>query len=213
VTIILSVFATVPELNFAAMTITYVRRESLAGGRVKGAMVRAHLQFVRERLGEPALALTLKALPAAVAAEIQGILASTWCTFESLVALDRSIARVSGRDERELMRELGRYSAQINLSTIYRAFHRDDIHEFFRNSATLHRQFQDFGDCAYEHVGETHCRISVRNAVCYSPAYCSSETGYLEQVIAAHGGTSASVTESACQCASDDRCTFELRWH
>ena len=23
----------------------------------------------------------------------------------------------------------------------------------------------------------------------------------------------ASVTESACQCAGDDRCTFELRWH
>lgn len=99
-----------------------LRHESLAGGRVKGAMVRAHLQFIREQLGEPALALTLKALPLAVAAEVQGILASTWCTFESLVVLDRTIARVAGRDERELMRELGRYSARINLSTIYRAF-------------------------------------------------------------------------------------------
>jgi len=194
------------------MTISNLRRESLAGGRVKGAMVRAHLQFVRDRLGEPALAATLKALPAAAAAEIQGLLASSWCTFESLVLLDRSIARVAGRDEQELMRELGRHSAQINLSTIYRAFHRDDIHEFFRNSATLHRQFQDFGDCEYEHVGGTHCRISVRNAVCYSPVYCSSEAGYLEQVIAAHGGAGARVTESACQCANDDRCTFELRW-
>lgn len=187
-------------------------RESLAGGRVKGAMVRAHLQFVRDQLGEPALALTLKALPPAVATEVQGILASTWCAFGSLIILDRTIARVAGRDERELMHELGRYSARINLSTIYRAFHRDDIHEFFRNSATLHRQFQDFGDCEYENVGEGHGRISVRNAVCFSPAYCASEAGYLEQVIATHGGTSASVTESACQCANDDRCTFELRW-
>jgi predicted hydrocarbon binding protein len=195
------------------MTTTTLHRESLTGGRVKGAMVRAHLQFVRDQLGEPALALTLKALPPAVATEVQGILASTWCKFESLVVLDRTIARVAGRDERELMRELGRYSAQINLSTIYRAFHRDDIHEFFRNSATLHRQFQDFGDCEYENVGEGHGRISVRNAVCFSPAYCSSEAGYLEQVIATHGGTSASVTESVCQCANDDRCTFELRWH
>ncbi len=193
-------------------TISQLRRESLAGGRVKGAMVRAHLQFVRDRLGEPALALLLKNLPAAVAADVQGILPSTWCAFESLVTLDRMIARVAGRDERELMRELGRYSAKINLSTIYRAFHRDDIQEFFRNSATLHRQFQDFGDCEYERVADGHARISVRNAVCFSPAYCSSEAGYLEQVIATHGGTSASVTESACQCANDDRCTFELRW-
>jgi predicted hydrocarbon binding protein len=195
------------------MTITKLRRESLAGGRVKGVIARAHLQFVRDRLGEPALALALKALPPAVAAEIQGLLASTWCAFESLVLLDRSIARVAGREERELMHELGRYSAQINLSTVYRAFHRDDIHEFFRNSATLHRQFQDFGDCEYEHTTGTHGRIHIRNAVCYSPAYCASEAGYLEQVIAAHGGTAATVTEPACQCAGDDRCTFELRWH
>ena len=188
-------------------------RESLAGGRVKGAMVRAHLQFVRDQLGEPALALTMKALPVAVAAEVQNILASAWCAFSSLITLDQTIARVANRDEQQLMRELGRYSARINLSTIYRAFHRDDIHEFFRNSAMLHRQFQDFGDCEYQHVAAGHGRISVRNAVCYSPAYCASEAGYLEQVIATHGGTSASVTESACQCASDDRCTFELRWH
>ena len=192
--------------------ITSARRESLTGGRVKGAMVRAHLQFVRDRLGEPALAATLKALPAPVAAEVHGALASTWCAFESLIVLDRTIARVANRDERDLLRELGRYSAEINLSTIYRAFHRDDIHEFFRNSAMLHRKFQDFGDCEYEPVGKTQGRISIRNATCYSPAYCTSETGYLEQVIATHGGTSASVTESACQCAGDDRCTFELGW-
>jgi predicted hydrocarbon binding protein len=193
-------------------TLSNVRRESLTGGRVKGSMVRAHLQFVRERLGEPALAQTMKALPATVAAEIQGALASTWCAFESIIVLDRTIARVAGRDERELWRELGRYSAQINLSTIYRAFHRDDIHDFFRNSAMLHRKFQDFGDCEYEQAGKTLGRISVRNAVAYSPVYCTSETGYLEQVIATHGGSAANVIESACQCAGEDRCTFELRW-
>ena len=194
-------------------TLSNVRREALAGGKVKGAMVRAHLQFVRDRLGEAALDRTLKALPPAVAAEVQGILATTWCTFESLIVLDRTIAHVAGRDERDLMRELGRYSAQINLSTIYRAFHRDDIHDFFRNSAMLHRKFQDFGDCEYEQVAKTHGRISIRNAASYSPTYCSSEAGYLEQVIETHGGSAVVITESACQGAGDDRCTFELRWH
>lgn len=194
------------------MTMPKPRNESLVGGRVKGAMVRAHLQFVREQLGEPALAHTIGALPSVVAAEVQGLLASTWCTFESLIVLDRTIARIAGRDEREMARELGRYSAHVNLSTIYRAFHRDDIHEFFRHSAALHRQFQDFGSCEYDRVDATHGRITVRDAVCFSPSYCSGEVGYLEQVIATHGGTASNVTESACLCAGDDRCTFELRW-
>jgi predicted hydrocarbon binding protein len=193
-------------------TIPILRRESLAAGRVKGAMVKAHLQFVRDRLGESVLQRTIAALPPKVAAEVDGILVSTWCSFESLVVLDLTIAQIAGRDPRELMRELGRYSAQINLTTLYRAFNRDDIHEFFRHSATLHRQFQDFGVCAYEQLGETSGRITIRNAACFSPTYCSSEAGYLEQVIATHGGTASSVSESTCQCANDDHCTFELRW-
>ena len=187
-------------------------RQSLAGGHVKGAMVRAHLQFVRVHLGEEMLARTLAALPPPVSAEVNGILVSTWCSFESLIVLDLTIARVAGREPAEIMRDLGRYSAETNLSTVYRAFHRDDIHEFFRRSANLHRQFQDFGDCVYEQLGPTSSRISIRNAACFSPAYCSSEAGYLEQVIATHGGTAASVTESACQCGNDDHCTFEMRW-
>ncbi len=194
-------------------TLLNLRRESLVNGRVKGAMVRAHLQFVRDRLGEETLARTIATLSAPVAEEVDGILVSTWCKFESLVALDLAIARVTGRDARELMRELGRYSAQINLSTLYRAFHRDDIHEFLRHSATLHRQFQDFGVCAYQQLNDTSGRVTIREAACFSPTYCASEAGYLEQVIAIHGGTSASVSESACQCANDDHCSFELRWH
>ncbi len=188
-------------------------REALAGGRVKGAMVRAHLQFVRERMGEAAVERTLAEIPKEVAAEVDGILVSSWCKFESLIVLDRTIARISGREPLVVMRELGRHSAQINLSTLYRAFHRDDIHEFFSKSAMLHRQFQDFGDCVYDQLGPTSGRMSIRGAKCFSPAYCASEAGYLEEVIAAHGGTSATVNESACQCANDDHCSFELRWH
>jgi len=188
-----------------------VSRESLTGGHVKGAMVRAHLQFIADCLGQPAMARTMEALPAGVAAEIQTALPSTWCAFESLILFDRAIARAAGREESEMMRDLGRYSAQINLSTIYRAFHREDIHDFFRHSATLHKQFQDFGTCQYEPLENGHGRISVRDAKCFSPAYCGSEIGYLEQVITTHGGKPR-VTESACQCLSDDHCTFDVRW-
>lgn len=190
-----------------------VIRESLAGGHVKGAMVRAHLQFVRDRHGEPAVERTIAALPPHAAEEIHSLLASSWCAFETLIALDRAIARVNGDDERRLMRDLGRHSAKINLTTVYRAFRRDDIHDFFRRGSSLHRQFQDFGTAEYEQIAETQARIRIRDAACFSPAYCGSEAGYLEEVIAIHGGTAANVFESTCQCTGDALCTFELRWH
>ncbi|HEV7768266.1 MAG TPA: hypothetical protein VGQ76_24920 [Thermoanaerobaculia bacterium] len=188
-------------------------REALVGGRVKGAMVRAHLQFVRDRYGEATLERTMSALPPDIAKEIHDVLASSWCSFEHLVLLDRTIARVLGKDERTLMRELGHHSAQINLSTVYRAFRREDIHDFFRRSAALHRQFQDFGQCEYEQIGPTQARIRIRDAACFSPAYCTSETGYLEEVIAMHGGKDPRIAESTCQCGGDAVCTFELHWH
>ncbi|MEO8379867.1 MAG: hypothetical protein ABI779_09415 [Acidobacteriota bacterium] len=189
------------------------RREALAGGHVKGAMVRAHLQFLRDRLGDPAAERTLATLPPATAAEIHNVLSGTWCSFETLVLLDRAIARAIGHDERKLMRELGRASAEINLKTVYRAFRRDEIHDFFRRSATLHRQFQDFGICEYEQLGPTQARIRILESSCFSPAYCASEVGYLEQVIALHGGSEPRIAETTCQCSNDACCTFELHWH
>jgi predicted hydrocarbon binding protein len=64
----------------------------------------------------------------------------------------------------------------------------------------------------YEQLGPTSGRISIRDAACYSPTYCSSEAGYLEQVIATHGGSNVSVSESACQCTGAGHCMFEMRW-
>lgn len=194
------------------MSTSNVLRESLAGGHVKGAMVRAHLQWLRERLGEQGISRVLAALPRPAAAAIESALASTWCQFEHLILFDKAILALCGRGEGDLLRELGRHSAQVNLTTLYRVFRRDDIHEFFRRGAALHSQFQDFGTCDYEAAGDGHGRILIRNAVCFSPAYCASAIGYYEQVIALHGGAAASVKETNCTCAGADDCTYELRW-
>lgn len=175
-------------------------------------MVRAHLQWLRGTHGEGAKAQVLAALPEEMAREVSAALAPTWCPFETLIRLDREIVRVVGREEGEVMRELGRYSAEVNLSTVYRAFRRHDIHDFFLRSATLDRQFQDFSSTRYEQTGPTAATIRIENASCYSPAYCASAVGYFERVIALHGGEGAKVTETACRCAGDEVCTFELRW-
>jgi uncharacterized protein (TIGR02265 family) len=187
-------------------------REALSNGHVKGSMLRAHLQWLRETHGEAAETRVLAALPEEIAREVRSALAPTWCPFETLIRVDREIASVTGREEGELMRELGRYSAQLNLSTIYRAFRRHDIHDFFLRSATLDRQFQDFSSTRYEQTGPTAATVRIVNASCYSPTYCASAIGYFEQVIALHGGEVAKVAETTCRCAGDEACTFELRW-
>jgi predicted hydrocarbon binding protein len=187
-------------------------REEVSNAHVKGSMVRAHVQWLRENLGEEGLEETLALLPPVPAAEVRDALASSWCSLESLVLLDRAIARVSKKNEGELMLELGRYSAQINLSGVYRAYRRTDIHEFFLRSAGLHKQFQDFGISEYQQIGETNGRMLLRDSAAFSPVYCASAPGYYTEVISLHGGANVSVTETTCRCAGDDLCTFEMRW-
>jgi hypothetical protein len=191
------------------MEVRAALREVLSGGHVKGGMIRAHLDWVRRNQGEAALAQLVSSLPTHVTAEISAALPSSWCAFESVVALDRAIARQFGNN---VLKDLGRFSARINLDTTYRLYKREDIHDFFRRSAALHAQFQDFGTADYEQTGDHSGRMMHGQYKCFSPTYCASAIGYYEEALRVHGGRNTIVTEISCQCGGDSTCTFVLRW-
>lgn len=178
---------------------------------MKGVMVRAHMDWVREYHGEEALGRVLRDLAPPVRHELDCAVATTWCSFASLIALDAALQERYGRG-RDLMRELGRYSAHRNLSTTYRLFRRNDVHEFFRRSSLLHSQFQDFGRIECHRLGTTACELRHVSARCFSPLYCASAVGYYEQVVLMHDGTNVTVEEVLCQCAGDEACVFRVRW-
>ena len=185
-------------------------REQLKGCRVKGGIVRAHLDWLRRNHSEEAFARVFTLLPPATASEVQSALSSSWVAFESLVLLDRAIASVAGRGFN--MRQLGRFSANQNLSTTYRLFRRADIHDFFRRSATLHDQFQDFGREEYVVVAERAGRIIHRQYSCFSADYCESAAGYYEEVITMHGGEMPEVAHGQCVARGASECVFDLSW-
>ncbi len=193
-------------------TVSVLRpREVLTGGKVRGGIVRAHLQWVRDYHGDAALSRVLAALPIEAGLEVHSALASTWVWFESLVLLDRAIEKQCGRGARLFFRELGRYSAHLNLSS-HRAFRRDDLHKFLRCSAVLQAQFQDFGTAQYRQTSANGGEMIHSAYPCFSPVYCQSALGYYEQAITIHAATPFLVMERTCQCAGDDACTFELAW-
>lgn len=185
--------------------------ESVSGGRVKGAIVRAHEEWVKVHEGDATLEKALTMLQPDVAKTLRRVVASSWIPFGTLVAFDRAIAQATNREERALCRELGRFSANQNLTGIYRVFKREDIHDFFKRGAALHSQFQDFGSQSYEVTSQTSATIRFP-AEYFSPVYCASAIGYFEEVIRIHGGSSPSVKETHCLCKGDRECVFELHW-
>jgi hypothetical protein len=187
-------------------------QEILTGGRINGAIVKAHIKWVRDYRGDAAVAKLLATLPLESGMEVSSARASTWVSFESLILLDRAIERLFGRGVRLFQRELGRYSAHMSLAASIGPFHAVDLHRFLRCSAVLQAKFQDFGTVSYRQTAPNGGEMIHTNYPCFSSIYCQSTLGYYEQLIVEHGATPFLVMERTCQCAGEAACTFELAW-
>lgn len=190
------------------------KNERLDGtGRVKGTMIQAHLNWLKQQGIEPGAALRPH-LPADLAElAAHQILATSWVPFRSLIAVDRAIAAAVKRDEEGVYRELGRFSAVSNLSGIYAGFVSDEPHRFFEKQSRLHARFQDFGACAYQKTGPRTGQIRLTGHAEYSPVFCLSALGYYQgalETMKAPGPIT--VRESLCTCAGDEACGFDLSW-
>ena len=190
-----------------------VAKEVLPGGRMKGGIIKSHLAWLAEnRPASDRDTFLSKLTPETKAICAAPVLATNWYTFATLIEIDRKLMELFGHGRMDFLKELGAYSARINLSTTYRAFNRDTNHDFFRNSALLHSQFQDFGKAKYEQVDDHSGRMIHTEYTCYSPIFCASALGYYDGCLTSHGASKATVVEKECQCYGAPTCTFEMKW-
>jgi predicted hydrocarbon binding protein len=173
--------------------------------RVRGLFPSAHLQWVREYYGERVAIRVLSRLPPEAAVEVNGVIPSGWCSFESLLLLDAAIAEICGRDARQTWRDLGRYTAHVGLTDAERSQIRSDVHRFLRCTAVR-------DGLTYVDEGPSRGMMIANGSHAFSRAYCDAISGWLEQVLKEHGAQSPSVNETLCRASGADRCAFELRW-
>ncbi|MEO8035717.1 MAG: hypothetical protein ABI837_14875 [Acidobacteriota bacterium] len=188
-------------------------RELTGRGRVKGGMLKAHVRWVTDHHSPSEVEKFWEAVPEATRTAVGSfILDVSWYAFADLMAIDRAIIEVFGDGDDKLARDLGRYSAQLNLTGTYKAYRRAVAHEYCERSARVHSSFQDFGSLEYRKTGETSCEMIHSGYSSYSPLFCKSALGYYEEAITLNGGLHASVRETTCQCRGDAACTFVLTW-
>lgn len=189
-------------------------REKLDGkGRLKATMLKAHLAWAEQETDQVAGKLEAKLDDEASAFLKVAMLATEWIPFRSAMQIDRAIAEIVGGPLDDVLRQMGRHSAAVNLGGVYKIFVKEEPHRFFTRMTTLHRRFQSFGEPAYEQTGE-HCgRIRIEDCEEYSKTYCWSALGYYEgalEMMKVPGPVTAA--EVSCQCQGDPNCVFELAW-
>ncbi len=176
-------------------------------------MVEAHLAWAASKLGDVAKALAPHLTPHSATVVASKVLATDWIPLYCLVAIDRAIAAAVGRPPEAVFRELGRHSAERNLGGVYKGFVAEEPHHFFEQAALLHRRFCNFGKSGYLKTGERSGRIRLEEYEEFSPVFCLSGLGYYESALELMRVPGpVQVEESACQCAGDPACLYDLSW-
>jgi uncharacterized protein (TIGR02265 family) len=182
--------------------------------KVSASILQAHLSWAEDKWGQAAAARLSPVLDADALALVTRPLAPTdQILFRDLVRVARGIVAADGGDRDLIFEELGRHSARLNLDGAYKSFVPETPHRFFEQMNFLHRTFQNFGRSSYEKQGPRSGRMRLEDYAEYSPMFCISGRGYYGETLRMMKAPGPiSVTETSCQCAGDESCTFEMSW-
>lgn len=186
--------------------------ERLGGGRVKGAEIRAHLDWVRDHRSREETIELFETLPDDVRRQVSTVLSSSWYDLAMLIAVDRVILSLFGQGDLTLLEQVGAYSARMTLPAISRFLPSDGLHDFFRRLARLRSQPEDSGRVEYRKAAPTAGIMEHFDDATISPLRCATAIGYYRECIHLHDRHHVAVTEIACRCSGATSCAYRIQW-
>lgn len=182
---------------------------------VKGSLLGARLKFVQDRGGDKALRKVLSRLPAPEREILSGwVLPVTWYPLDMAQRLDDAIARVlSPADRSRIFLEMGRESAQVNLTGAQAPFVRaGDPHFFLANVPRMYAAYHSMGRRSYERTGATSAVVRTFDAERVSGDDCLTVVGWLERALQLSGAASPRVSEALCRTRGGPHCEYRCEW-
>jgi len=187
-----------------------VTPERLEGGRVKGSLLSAHLDYARDYGSRREFIDFFEEIPDALRRQVGALVPGVWYPFSSLIALDRLIIDRFGGGDVHFAEELGTYTAQRSYAAMSRFA--GGPHEFFARAPILHRDWYDFLSSEYVQSGERSGTMLHRGYRAHSRIDCGVMAGFYREGVRLHGGSDVALREAACRCKADSFCAFEIAW-
>jgi len=167
--------------------------------------------FVRERFGDGAWLELERSFSGADAAVLQGANVRSFYDLRLLAMVERAIGSAFERDCPGVLRELGRYEAERDLSCVTRWFFRVVCPDFAVKHIDLYwRRFHDSGRWTTEVKG-SEVVASLDGWGVVDAALCATLTGYLGRVLELIGSPTE-VEHRRCRARGDARCDMVFRW-
>jgi hypothetical protein len=132
----------------------------------------------------------------------RGFVKANWYPFEQFVELNETIDRM-----------LGRYSADANLTTIYRLFFKvGSVGWILGRAVRLWGAHYDAGYFEVATRGNRAAVLRLRGFPTPHRVHCDAVAGFVERSLELSGGKRPIVEESKCRTRGDDYCQFDANW-
>jgi predicted hydrocarbon binding protein len=195
--------------------VTSRTRKVSSMGRIKGAAIRARLDFLRQQHGETALAKVVETLDPMDQVVLSGtILPSIWYPFHILANLDEAMRRDLGDGSHDLFEEAGDHVARQHARSIYKVFfHETDPERVLRLASCIFTNYYSgLGRLSIRTTPQGSCRIQVGDAPTTARSHCVATMAYFRRVLEECCARPIVARETRCKCWGEDCCEFEFSW-
>lgn len=180
--------------------------------QIKGGLLRARFLFVMMEHGLETWNRVRDALAEEDREALGEISIDDWYPLRLLDVVDRAIAAELGGPPESVHESLGAFSATSSLSGPYSSLLNPDIHSFLRQSALIHRAYQDFGVASYEPLSDNSGLLKIDYDQAPPASFCASGSAYFRRAIELCGGREPRITHTRCRTRGDSACEFYITW-
>ncbi len=181
---------------------------------VKGSAITSRALWVSLNHGDQGV----RKLHGAVKPSTREILAgridkAQWVPFETFVDLNETIDRVFGTGDLGVVKTLGRFGAEANLTTVYRLFFMvGTVKWIMDRAARLWDLHYDSGKMVVIRKPGDETTLRIVNFATPHRTHCLSVLGWVERSIELSGGKNVNVIETGCRARGEDDCAIHATW-
>ncbi len=184
------------------------------GIRSKGYTLKGALAYVVDRHGDEALKRVLDVLDGDLASLLASrVVPSEWYPFEYQVRFYEAVDRVLGRGDLSLCWQIGRFTAEFELTTIHKIFMKvGGPRRLLSLSGMLWNRYYSVGKLDVQSLDNRGAKATVRDFHPISRAFCFDLAGWMERTLELSGGKDIHLVHSECVIQGANACVYEGSW-
>jgi hypothetical protein len=182
--------------------------------RIKGTIIAARRDFVKEHFGDEGWMKVVHAMPPEDQATIKGaVLSATWYPFELGNRLDKAIVQVLGKGKESFFQELGAESARRSLAREHKSFvANSDPQAFMKKANLIYKFYYDAGYREYKETGPSSGIITTYDSETYSVPDCLTVLGWYKEALKICGAKDIVAVDEECRAKGGSCCRYKFQW-